>query len=411
MLEHSQILETLTQLLSKTISGGITDLIPPDNLLEGINRIDSKIDKREEIPIDLHKESVYHIFKTSTIKTALVNNTVLLTISFPTITKEIYVMYRTIPIPVQIYEETTIIRPESDLFLTNRELSRYVPISFFELKSCKPKNLKRIMCPHSALIHFSTKNICEIEILKKAEISTVPTICRTEKVPNKNYIINLNNNNTYFLALSTPLTMRLICDQNIQNIPFKERGVVQLTRDCTLSDDTVILESHNVNVINDKKVIVPNFVFNQNFSKINLTFADFRPLETIMIKDHNSDYEKLKTNLRELKFEENNVLLTERLTNIDYHNYTQTIILFICILIIISFVLFRMKMKLSKKSPANTTINIHGTDPVVEAKAVTETKQETKPKPEQEREHHNRLLDELMMKELRHFRTSVKEEN
>lgn len=87
---------------------------------------------------------------------------------------------------------------------------------------------------------------CEWSIYNGLEINDIVKICQIQIIPTQNYIIPINDNNLYYLALSNPLTIWETCAENqAEANQVETSGILKMKKNCSVKTSKFTLESHN----------------------------------------------------------------------------------------------------------------------------------------------------------------------
>lgn len=121
LIHHNEMAETIINLLSNTIHGRMTNLIPTTRLTSKLTDIAKELGKNQELPINLDRENVFQLFSISKIGAVLHENKIIVEINFPILTRESYKLYHAVSIPAELGENFVVISPTSEYFLTSTD--------------------------------------------------------------------------------------------------------------------------------------------------------------------------------------------------------------------------------------------------------------------------------------------------
>lgn len=302
LLYHLDMAEAIVRILSHDSHDRMTNLIPGERLRKHLTEINREMPKNKELPIDIERENVFQLLSTSTLKPTMLEDRIFLEISFPVLLQTQYIMYGSIPVPAPMGDRFAIITPRAEHFLTNDELSIFVPIVEREVHSClNIMNQHRVICSVAAPIQNNIANICDIQLLKNPGMSKLPTDCLVQEVPKRNYVLRLPKSNTYFARVVEPLTFRGICSESAENTLISDSGFITVQSGCTLGNDEFSLIAHTVHRTIDERTIIPTF----NLEKLGAIAIrgtkmaeEHRP---IFIEDHVSHFQELANSLAEVR--------------------------------------------------------------------------------------------------------------
>lgn len=302
LLYHLDMAEAIVRILSHDSQDRMTNLIPAERLREHLSDINREVPKNKELPIDIERENIFQLLSTSTLKSTMLEDRIFLEISFPVLLQTHYIMYGSIPVPAPMGDRYAIITARVEHFLTNDELSIFVPIVEREVHGClNIMNQHRIICSVAAPIQNNIANVCEIQLLKNPGLNKLPTDCLVQEVPKRNYVLRLPRSNMYFARVVEPLTFRGICGEGAENTVISDSGFITVQSGCTLGNDEFTLVAHTVHRTIDERTIIPTFNL-EKLGAIAIRGAkmaeEHRP---IFVEDHISHFQELANSLVEVR--------------------------------------------------------------------------------------------------------------
>lgn len=137
IMEHERSSAQILKSLENTITGKISQLIPLEILTKDIEMLSRIVGENQKIPIDMKQEDILHIFKFSTTQAALIGTRLLIEITVPVVDRTEYSLFRSIPIPMKIGEETRIISAQPQYFLLSNDLREYILMDDKEFSDAK----------------------------------------------------------------------------------------------------------------------------------------------------------------------------------------------------------------------------------------------------------------------------------
>lgn len=267
ILNHLDMAETIIRMLTQGSHGRIVDFMPADRLKQHLFDIQKSMPQDRELPIDIDRENVFQLLFTSTLRSTLAGDRIFFEISFPLLSPTRYVLYESVSVPAPMNDRYAIIVPRSEHFLTNDELSLYVPIRGHEVRDClSVQGQHRLICSVAAPIQNNVQNICEIQLLRNPELNVLPADCNLQEVPRRNYVVRLPKSNTYFACVIEPMLFRGVCQDHAENSVISGSGWITIQPGCTLTNDEFSLTAHTVHRTVDDRTIVPGL----NLNKISL---------------------------------------------------------------------------------------------------------------------------------------------
>lgn len=258
LLHHSNTAETVINLLSNSIHGKMTNLVPISRLKSQLSEIEKTLEKNQELPMDINEENVYQLFSISEINSLLIDNRIMLEINFPILNRDVFTLYEAISVPAPSGEKFARIAPASYHFLTDRELTKFIPVGQEERERCWQRNKHaNIICSVNAPVQTNLRENCELQLLRNPQITELPRDCIVEEMPKRDYVIPLPQTNTYFLRLVSNMTVRIVCGNNFSNAVLTESGLIHIRPDCVVSNEFFTLMPHAVFKTVDDRTIVP----------------------------------------------------------------------------------------------------------------------------------------------------------
>lgn len=172
IMHHEEMAQSITKLLTNVLHGKITDIIPAKQLEHTLREISVKLQPNTELPVNLNTESIYHIFKTSSIHSTLLNGRVLVEVKIPIILREPFRVIKAIPIPIEQNSTYALIQPTDELFITNTDSNVYIPFSDKALERCIPTSNKYI-CLDTLPVVRKPHDICELELINHINLNAI----------------------------------------------------------------------------------------------------------------------------------------------------------------------------------------------------------------------------------------------
>lgn len=265
---HKSMTNEIMRLISHTVKGEISRLIPIDKLHQNLNDIYSKIHDNSRLPIDLvHNESDYNIFKLSQIKSALINDRIIVEMRIPILNSQEYTMIRAIPIPIPIHQnnKTILIKPDHEIFLTDNSRTSFIPFNEKEYANCITTTKKSLICSHSAP-KYSIYQTCVMNILRNGNNVEIPNVCSFNTIPSQNYIIQLPFINKYYIFVQEPMRIQEICDKNA--FLLDTSGFLQIEPSCYVYNEQFSIHGKLLETTDAGVIIAPhmNSSINVNYN-------------------------------------------------------------------------------------------------------------------------------------------------
>lgn len=299
--EHRRISEKILHCLEDIVTGKITQLIPKERILKDLAEIQSHLKENQKLPIDFNIENPLHIFKYSQVSASLYDNRLLLEVMIPIIEREVYTVYKIIPIPTLIENNTIIINPSSHYMLLNNQAEEYISISDREFLKAK-FNLhgERIITP-AENAHINYNDNCEIIIFRSPNKKLLSKYCDVKIIPTSNYFVSLNNNDMFYVQISKPILVTEYCHKKPSSFQeIKSSGLLQIDRECRVVTDKVSLRPRTNYRFDSRDLIMltnttQQTTFEAIFDKIKLIATIDIPKinDNVLIQDYTIDFNRL----------------------------------------------------------------------------------------------------------------------
>lgn len=350
-IDHDSLNKEVSRILSHTLKGEITDIIPANQLLKSLRTIEGELNKNEELTIDLDYESAYHLFRSASLHSTLRGKLILMELRVPILRTEMYKLYRTIPIPTKFNDKYAIISPTSNMFLTNQDYNKYIPITELEFSDCRTLNSGKYICKQNEPIFNNKDDICELTLLSKPFSREIPNTCKIMELPVQNYYIPLEQMNKFYYVIDHPIQIRAVCPNSTEVLKIDKSGILELSEDCYIDGDKFTVIAHSVKNSKAGKILLPKI----NLPELLHSKPDQpikRKQEETFIKDSYSEFNDMGMDAQRLKEREENfqfkIQQEERFGTINGSMVGQVILMAIIYSIMVTLLMVRYKPFLSK---------------------------------------------------------------
>lgn len=136
VMHHEELANKIFNLLSNTIQGKITDIIPFKQMKENLRGITANLNNNLALPVNLDNENPYDIFKFTSILSTLHKEHIIVELTIPIIVNEPWALYRSIPLPIQNKNNCVTINPQHTHFFSDLNHHTYIPANEDSLKKC-----------------------------------------------------------------------------------------------------------------------------------------------------------------------------------------------------------------------------------------------------------------------------------
>lgn len=407
LLHHNSLNNEVLKLLTHTVKGEMTDLIPPDQIKSSLIAIKEELQTDEQLPIDIGNDNIYRIFRVAAIHTMLSKDKILLELRVPIINNTAFKLFKSTQIPTLVGDSYAIIKPENEFFLTNPKQDIYIPMTRDEIKDCRQVSIDKAVCKQLASIYTNPGEICELALMKQSKYHKVPTQCKVERVPRKNYMIQMYDVNKYYCVINSPRAIQNVCGQNSQNFELTENGFITIQAGCYIVDGNTILKPHAMKNLKSAEVITPKFNLASllEYEKPNQSLITEE--KAIFIKNYHNEFDELSRTINEQinigKYRSTIQRLEDKFSSTD-----NIFIIFIISIIIILFIFAIVKIF----NPITFIKNIRSKKQASDEQEMDECEQErptgSKPRTEVRDKDFNDAVHEEMLRQLSEFQKSCR---
>lgn len=189
--EHRQIAKQVLRHLEGAIYGEISQLIPPNQSFKDLQKIEQQLPENQRLPIHIHRDNPMTIYKYSTTRATLYGDRLMIELKIPKIDRELYILYKIIPIPIMVNDQVKIIIPSMTHVLSDQQHAGFIPITQKEFEDAKFNNMgEKIVVPSENMFH-NYKDSCEMSLLLEPTRELFVQLCNVKTLPTSNYIIPL----------------------------------------------------------------------------------------------------------------------------------------------------------------------------------------------------------------------------
>lgn len=305
---NEETYHTILEMLENSMDGRILNIIPQSLLIKNLNKIESKLYTHQFLPINLEKDSPYNIFSVSSSRTSLVKDVIITVLEIPIVDISKVSLYKTLTVPLQINNSIIRIKPQTPYFLLNTEKREIIPMTEQDLHNCRKTTMDKLICKPDLPVIVNTKSSCELSMLLNPNRKEIQESCEFQILPNKNYMIKLHQNNSYYCIIKNKLKLTQVCPNRDDSIKFiRSNGVVTIQKGCSLVTRESRFTPHTT--ISDKK----NYLLEPMFDLSNVTLKQIseivnstpveRNLSLTLLEDHEDDFEKISQMIKREKEE------------------------------------------------------------------------------------------------------------
>lgn len=233
IIAHTDTYNEIMDLLQNSLNGKILKMISQNTLRKCLEEISKTLNGEQSLPINIKNQSPLNIFLVSEVEGVLENKRILINLRIPIITRDEYILYKTIPIPMKMNNSIYEIEPSSEYFLFETRRHYLIPISNTELSECRHSLNGKLICSPESPAYSRAKVSCELSMLMDRDAKDVSSICSMRELPYRNYIIPLYFNNTYYCLIPEQMRIRDNCIPSSETI-LRTNGIITGTPGCTI---------------------------------------------------------------------------------------------------------------------------------------------------------------------------------
>lgn len=278
-------LNKITNVVMFTKIGQIHPLIiPPKKLITEL--IDSKQSLPNELiyPVDLKLENIYLIYKISEIICYLEEEKLIFVIKVPLTTREKFEVYNVLPIPIQKFYNTIMIKPKRKLLIISMSKTKATLLN--ELENCKGLGIEKI-CKQVTMSNPFNNEKCETELFIRNKIIDE---CDKRIIDQDIEVFHkLETSNSWLYTLTQPVVVNINCG-SMDNIKIQGTGIITINNNkCKLSTiDQIMIPELFLKDTSENKISQANLFDNDCCTDENLKYSiALQPISKIDLVDFN----------------------------------------------------------------------------------------------------------------------------
>lgn len=267
MLERqSRAIQKIKLALRDTSTGGIPELIPTALLERDIQQIQEALPADEALPIHIKNEPANNIFSYTRMRASKIDQKILIEIIIPIVSRMEYRVLRTTPIPFEINGYTMIVEPQAKYFLLDKDEIRYIALNERDMLTEIKIGDEDIIYRPSAIVRLDKENICEWKVFGTRNPKEVLKSCRTSQIPTANYVMEVNEDDIYYISITQPLSITEICNNNIvSRETLNEDRMLKLKPNCSIKTTQFTIQAKSTYEIDMEYIITPD-LWNETIS-------------------------------------------------------------------------------------------------------------------------------------------------
>lgn len=267
MLERqSRAITKIKRALQDTSIGGIPELIPAALLEQDIQQIQGSLPSDTALPIHIENEPAGNIFMYTTMRASKTEDKLLIEITIPIVSRMEYRLLKTTPIPFEINGYTMIVQPQARYFLLDRDETRYIALNDRDMLTEIKIGPQNIIYRPSAIVRLDKDNVCEWKAFGAQNPKEILQSCKTSQIPTANYVVEVNEDDIYYISIATPLAITEVCNSSIiSHETLSTDRLVKLKPNCSIKTTLFTIQSKNTYEINIDHIITP-VLWNESIS-------------------------------------------------------------------------------------------------------------------------------------------------
>lgn len=163
------------------------------------------------------------------------------------------------------------------------------------MNQCRSINNKSICLNTSSMIR-RTNDICELRLLNHLDLGKIPLDCLIKRIPKKNYVIRMFEENKYFLTVNEPYTIQSFCRGKLEKIKIKTNGILSLEPNCHVKTSEFSILAHATFTTNGSiSLQIPEMDLSKLLRE---TYGVETERKTVVITDHTEEFRHLAESIK-----------------------------------------------------------------------------------------------------------------
>lgn len=300
-----RIQDNLINIITDISQGHINvHLLPPEQLLEQINIINSHLQGDLVLPVD--KQSIRELYKLMKVRARVGAQYLIMEVKIPLVKRDSLQLDQLLSLPNKYYYVLT----NFPYMAFNLQKNLLIFLTETDIQTCTHYLIDSLLCVVNRPIYELpiTKSICNITINNKTMCSTKVSACEERWV-------KLHANNRWLFSCCEKCLVRIFCSNGMQQSSLTGNGILDIGSGCVLKSNDLSIYGHNENLLshiyvqNDIPIIpeisVLNKIFNSSFG------------EHYVPENHTHQWNRLRTQIDNLQEESTTTLSVH-----DVHQYT-----------------------------------------------------------------------------------------
>lgn len=286
--EHDHIAGIVIDHLENIKHGKMTHIVPINQFKADLEAIENLLPNDQELPIDIRRENSLSIFNYITTRTSIVAERLFVELTIPRVDKEVYTIFKIIPIPIYKNDYIIVIIPSMDYVLIDEDQKSFTPLSAKEFDdNLIQYSWRGIISPNDNVYHDFHEN-CEMSLFIHPNENDIKELCNVRTLPITNYFISLGTLNQYYLVITKPTTLMESCNGVIgQRKTISKSGKLTLADDCQIRTHKITLRPRiNTRIEQNKEIGVFTDISGITFSNLLDNITKIMQPEQLHFKKH-----------------------------------------------------------------------------------------------------------------------------
>ncbi|KAH9638504.1 hypothetical protein HF086_007474 [Spodoptera exigua] len=325
------LLDTITNIYNGRFN---FQLLRPEQLRHELNIISGQLPRDLSSPIDsFNLAEVYNLLQ---IRTRMSPKYLIIEIKIPLIGRDMYEIYRLIPIPYLKGNQTTTVVPISEYAAINLKKDALISISESDLKQCTRQNINLSLCYlRKPIYHIKDdQNLCERLAGTR--------MCKSTTSSCGNMWREINKLNEYFYFCCEQCHMKLLCGDQITAVQLTGSGLLSVNAGCIIKSEDFLVFAHRSGT---SKIMISSEIEAPRIAPINHIINVSIPTSVQLDSTTHSD-KQLQEIRAQIDIMKDNTPIIQTVSTHDAHHYAAIyIIIGVMLLTAIIYVMKRVRVR------------------------------------------------------------------
>ncbi|XP_037045848.1 uncharacterized protein LOC119081228 [Bradysia coprophila] len=255
LTQQNAILDLVTHVHHGKVSPIV---ISPAQLKQHLIAISSNITNDLMIPGDNIPENVAHIYNLLEARVRVSTNQILLRITIPLISRDMFTLHHIIPVPFQHDNTFRAITTPYQYIALNKRQDRYYMLTPQLYAQCLQFDGNVIICKQKYPVYTVQQDeaLCEMAILTHAS-KEIPPRCHTTIMKKNQAWSKLITPNSFIFSVQNKSILNMICKDSITSCTVQGSGIIAISRQCMIQTENLEFASENIYDEDQPIIITP----------------------------------------------------------------------------------------------------------------------------------------------------------